>query len=81
MNDFLSISYRYQVDQICVFTNRGTSGNTDNDGKHCRIIRLKPIEEWFQGEPEYVIEFLGENHGFGVRECELNSTTEKGGLT
>lgn len=66
-----AVRHRYRMGQVCVFTNRGVSGVTENDGKRCRIVRLKPAEEWAQGEPEYVIHFLGENHGFGVRECEL----------
>ena len=65
------VPYKYQKDQVCLFTNRGTSGITSNDGKRCRIVRLKPVEEWAQGEPEYGIHFLEENHGFGARECEL----------
>ena len=67
--------YRYRMDQVCVFTNRGVSGVRSNDGKRCKIVRLKPVEEWAQGEPEYVIHFLDENHGFGARECELELTT------
>ncbi len=63
--------HKYRLGQDCIFTNRGTSGVTKNDGKRCRIVRLKPANEWAQGEPEYVISFLDENHGFGVRECEL----------
>lgn len=64
-------NHKYQMDAVCVYTNRGSSGYTGNDGKHCRITRLKPPEEWAQGEPEYVIQFLEGNGGFGVRECEL----------
>lgn len=66
-----AVLHRYQLGQVCVFTNRGVSGVRCNDGKRCKILRLKPVEEWAQGEPEYVIRFLDENHGFGVRECEL----------
>ncbi len=65
------MTHRYGVGQVCVFTNRGVSGVTKNDGKRCQIVDLKPEKHWFQGEPEYVIKFLDENHGFGVRECEL----------
>lgn len=66
-----SMNHKYRIGQICIFTNRGTSGVTKNDGKRCRIVRLKPELEWAQGEPEYVIHFIEESHGFGVRECEL----------
>lgn len=66
------------MNQVCVFTNRGVSGVRINDGKRCKIVRLKPSREWAQGEPEYVIHFLDVNHGFGARECELEPTTEKG---
>ena len=76
-----AVEHRYQMGQVCVFTNRGVSGVRSNDGKRCKIVRLKPVEEWAQGEPEYVIHFLDENHGFGTRECELERTTEKGERT
>ena len=69
-----AVQHRYQMNQVCVFTNRGVSGIRSNDGKRCEIVRLKPVEEWAQGEPEYVIHFLGENHRFGVRESELQPT-------
>lgn len=75
------VRHRYRQGQVCVFTNRGVSGVRKNDGKRCEIIRLKPVEEWAQGEPEYVIHFLDENHGFGARECELELTTKKGERT
>ena len=67
--------YRFRVGQTCIFTNKGVSGVTSNNGKRCRITRLKPPEMWAQGEPEYVIEFLEKDHGFGVRECELESAS------
>lgn len=66
-----AVQHRYRMNQVCVFTNRGVSTVACNDGKHCRIVRLKPVEEWAQGEPEYVIHFLDENQGFGARESEL----------
>ena len=66
--------HRFEMNQVCVFTNRGVSGITANDGKRCKIVRLKPSTQWAQGEPEYVIHFLDENHGFGARECELEPT-------
>jgi len=66
-----AIKHKYRMGQVCVFTNRGVSGVTSNDGKQCKIVRLKPVDEWAQSEPEYVIGFLGENHGFGARESEL----------
>ncbi len=72
------MGHRYSIDQICIFTNRGTSGVTKYDGRKCTIVRLKPAEEWFQGEPEYVVRFLDENHSFGVRERELQPCREKG---
>ncbi len=70
------MTHHFELGGACVFTNRGTSGVTSNDGKKCRITRLKPELEWHQGEPEYVIEFLderdrGTGHGFGCRESEL----------
>ena len=63
--------HRYGVNQICVFTNRRTSGITSNDDKRCQITRLKPAEEWVTEEPAYVIEFIDGSNSFGVRECEL----------
>ncbi len=67
-----AIKTRYRLGQICVFTNRGISGITTNDGKRCRIERIKPESELTDREPAYVIRFLDdEDHGFGVRECEL----------
>ena len=74
------VRHRYRMGQICIFTNRGTSGVTSNDGKRCEIVRLKPVEEWTHKEPGYVINFLDKDHGFGVRECELEPTKEKGGI-
>jgi len=65
------VLHRYRLDQICVFTNRGTSGITSNDDKRCQITRLKPAEEWVTEEPAYVIEFIDGSNSFGVRECEL----------
>lgn len=76
MKNCQSLSHRYRLDQICVFTNRGISGITCNDGKRCRIVRIKPESERTDGEPAYVIRFLdGDGHGFGVRECELEPDT------
>jgi len=66
-----AVQHRYRMNQVCVFTNCCVSGVRSNDSKRCEIVRLKPVEEWAQGEPEYVIHFLDENHGFGVREREL----------
>lgn len=72
------VRHRFRVHQACIFTNRGTSGVTSNDGKRCLIIRLKPPESWRQQkEPEYVINFIDENHGFGVRESELEPIKER----
>jgi len=65
--------HRYRVGQVCVFTNRGSSGVTENDGEKCRITSLKPRRTWINNEPGYSIEFLDRNHGFGVRECELEA--------
>lgn len=67
----IELQHRYKLGQICIFTNRGTSGIKSNDGKRCRITRLKRPDEWATEEPAYVIAFLDENHGFGVRGCEL----------
>ena len=66
-----AVQHRYRMNQVCVFTNCCVSGVRSNDSKRCEIVRLKPVEEWAQGEPEYVIHFLDENRGFGVREREL----------
>ena len=66
-----AVQHRYRMNQVCVFTNCCVSGVRSNDSKRCEIVRLNPVEEWAQGEPEYVIHFLDENHGFGVREREL----------
>lgn len=73
----MKAAHKYRMGQVCVFTNRGVSGVTSNDGKHCKIVRLKPVDEWAQGEPEYVIDFLNENHGFGARESELKQERSK----
>lgn len=67
--------HRLKVGQICVFTNRGSSGITKNDGKKCEIRRCKPRKEWASDVPEYVIEFMGEDHGFGCLESELESAS------
>ncbi|HOX11076.1 MAG TPA: hypothetical protein P5323_00985 [Candidatus Moranbacteria bacterium] len=65
------MNHFYKLGQICVFTNKGTSGIAKHNGKKCEITRLKPKEEWSRrDEPEYVIEFF-DGGGFGVRECEL----------
>jgi len=69
--------HRYWMGQVCVFTNHGVSGVTSNDGKRCNIVLLKPVEEWVQGEPEYVIHFLDKKHGFGARESELEPVNSK----
>lgn len=71
------MTHSYVVGQVCVFTNRGVSGVTKNDGKRCEITHLKPPEHWFQGEPEYVIMFLDGSGGFGVRECELQPVDQE----
>lgn len=76
-----AVQHRYRINQVCIFTNRGVSGVRINDGKRCKIVRLKPVKEWVQGEPEYVIRFPDEKHGFGARECELEPTTQKGNMS
>lgn len=63
--------HSFRAGDTCIFTNRGASGVTKNDGKRCRIVRLKPQKEWYQSEPEYVTHFLDGSGGFGCRECEL----------
>jgi len=65
--------YKYAVDDVCVFTNKGSSGVTANDGKFCRIAELKKGPEWvgLLDEPHYVIEFLDGSNTFGCRESEL----------
>ncbi len=71
--------YRFRIGMVCIFTNKGISGVTGNDGRCCTITRLKPKNEWAQGEPEYVIHFLDSaGGGFGVRECELQPLTSSG---
>lgn len=73
--------YKYAVDAVCRFTNRGISGVISNDGRLCRIASRKPLEQWAQGEPEYIIRFLDKqgydtDDGFGARECELEEITD-----
>lgn len=63
--------HQYQKDQICSFTNKGSSGVTQNNDKLCKITRLKPENEWGQDEPEYVIAFLDGSNSFGVQEREI----------
>jgi hypothetical protein len=60
----------FQVGDVCVFTNRGSSGVTANNGKQCKILRVK--EFWVNPKvPEYNIQFLHNGNGFGVSEREL----------
>lgn len=62
--------HKYKFGQICIFTNKGSSGVTSNDGLKCEIIRLKPLDEWVYPEPAYVIIFE-DGRSFGVRQSEL----------
>lgn len=71
------VRHRYGLNQVCVFTNRSESGDTTDDGKRCRIVRLKRADEWAQGEPEYVVDFVGGDHRFNVRECELEPVEDR----
>ena len=61
---------RYAEGNRCIFTNKGVSGVTANDGVGCTINSVKPSEYWTRGKPEYVISLDNGNH-FGCRECEL----------
>ena len=74
--------FRFSVGDICIFTNRGSSGYTGNDGKKCRIVGIKdPEDEKWCGlldEPGYVIKFLGGSNSFGCRESELETHNLKG---
>ncbi len=67
--------FRFSVGDVCIFTNRGSSGVTLNDGKKCRIVKVKDpkSDEWrgFLNEPGYVISFLDGSNSFGCRESEL----------
>ena len=65
---------KYKVDEILVFNSMSDSGITENDGQRCRIIIIKPADQWFDPNlPQYVIRFLHRpEHGFGVLECELS---------
>lgn len=71
--------FRFSVGDVCIFTNRGSSGVTKNDGKKCRIVRTKDpdSDEWRRllDEPGYVIKFLDGSNGFGCRERELEPAT------
>ena len=72
--------FKFSVGDVCIFTNKGASWVTSNDGKRCRIVRTKDPEsdEWKEliDEPGYVIEFLDDsNNGFGCRESELEQVT------
>ena len=70
MNNYLIP--KYKAGDSATYTNKGSSGYTGNDGKEVVIISIKDTKIWATNEPEYIIEFVRENHGFGVRECELN---------
>jgi len=63
--------HRYQLGQVCIFTNRGISGVTGNDGERCRIISIIPIGERVNDEPWYGVQFLDRDHNFGACEREL----------
>ena len=71
--------FRFKIGDQCIFTNRGSSGVTKNDGKECRVTQIKDPEsdEWrgTLDEPGYIIEFLDGSGGFGCRECELEQAT------
>lgn len=61
----------FVVTDICVFTNKGSSGVKSNDGRECRILRVKEPGMWVNpAVPEYVIGF-DDDHGFGASEREL----------
>ena len=64
-----------------VFTNRGSSGVTKNDGKLCVIESLKTGAFWNSvlDEPGYSIRFLESSLGFGCRESELKLQTQNTG--
>lgn len=69
---------QFKVGDVCVFTNHGSSGYRGNDGKQCRITRIKHRDEWVDSNvPAYVIQFIGEDHGFGVSENELKPAKRK----
>lgn len=69
-------THKFHLGQTCIFTNRGTSGIKDNDHKRCKIVRLKPRDEWVDDVPAYVIEFL-DGGGFGAKETELKQDKEE----
>ncbi len=75
-------AFRFSVGDTCIFTNKGSSGVTSNDGKKCRVVRTKDPEsdEWrgLLREPGYVIQFLDGSNSFGCRESELQPATDKG---
>ena len=65
----------FGVGDICIFTNKGSSGYKGNDGKECFIVRVKDPDEWVNEKmPEYVIHFTDGN-GFGASERELKIKT------
>lgn len=70
-------THRFVVGEVCVFTNRGSSGVTKNDGKRCRVVGQKHPKDWqingqsVLDEPGYVITFEDGFGGFGCRESEL----------
>lgn len=71
---------RFSVGDICIFTNRGFSGVTKNDGKRCRVVRIKdPASKEWRGlidKPGHVIQFLDGSNSFGCRESELEPITQ-----
>lgn len=66
----------YEPSEEYIFTNRGESGVTSNDGLKCVITRVKPKKECLRGEQEYVIR-LENGRVFGVRHCELTPIPKK----
>ena len=66
--------FKFGKGDICVFTNKGSSGYRGNDGKQCRIVGRKDGPEWKDvlDEPGYTIEFLDGSNSFGCRESELS---------
>ena len=65
--------FKFKAGDICIFTNKSSSGYRGNDGKRCRIMMLKDGPEWegLLDEPGLIIEFLDDGNSFGCRESEL----------
>jgi hypothetical protein len=61
---------RHGIGAVCIYTNRGGSGVTSNDGNRCRIDNYAGVTGE-GGQPLYSITFVGTRHGINARHDEL----------